>query len=260
VCMLLLLLLLPLLLLFVLLLLLCVLILPMLTLILLPMPVLREDPYLTATMGEAFTQQLQQPGPKPSRYTRTTSVTRHLVVYSGPEGAPNTNCPKCPPRADRFSFNANVTERDLEDYFYPPFEACINRERGNSKGAMCSDAAQNGVPSCASKLLMTTKPREWNATDDFFVVSDMGSYYNVYKQHKYRENTSDALLTDLQAGLYILYLRGGPKCNAGGDCPDGPSTTLQVKPSSAPLSFAPPLSVVQLTLGMNLILRPSAEQ
>ena len=93
---------------------------------------------------------------------------------------------------------------------------------------MCSDAAQNGVPSCASKLLMTTKPAEWNATDDFFVVSDMGSYYNVYKQHKYSENTSDALLTDLQAGLDILYLRGGPKCNAGGDCPDGPSTTLQV--------------------------------
>ena len=45
-----------------------------------------------------------------------------------------------------------------EDYFYPPFEACIDRERGNSKGAMCSDAAQNGVPSCASELLMTQKP------------------------------------------------------------------------------------------------------
>ena len=62
------------------LLLLCVLLLPMLTRILLLLPVPREDPYLTATMGEAFTQQLQQPDPQ-SRYTRTTSVTRHLVVY-----------------------------------------------------------------------------------------------------------------------------------------------------------------------------------
>jgi beta-glucosidase len=43
-----------------------------------------EDPYLTATMGAAFTQQLQQPDPS-SKYVRTTSVTRHLVVYSGPE-------------------------------------------------------------------------------------------------------------------------------------------------------------------------------
>lgn len=112
-----------------------------------------QDPYLTATMGEAFTKQLQQPDPK-SRYTRTTAVTRHLVVYSGPEGAPNRNCPKCPHRVNRFSFNANVTERDLEDYFYPPFEACIDRERGNSKGAMCSDAAQNGVSTIISSHLI----------------------------------------------------------------------------------------------------------
>ena len=41
-----------------------------------------EDPHLTATMGEAFTQQLQQPN-RSSSFVRTTSVTRHLVVYSG---------------------------------------------------------------------------------------------------------------------------------------------------------------------------------
>ena len=69
-----------------------------------------EDPFLTATMGEAFTQQLQQPDPT-SKYIRTTAVTRHLVVYSGPEGGPN--CKGCPPRVNRFSFNANVAERDL---------------------------------------------------------------------------------------------------------------------------------------------------
>ena len=136
---------------------------------------------------------------------------------------------------NRFAFNANVTERDLEDYFYPPFEACLDRNRGNSKGAMCSDAAQNGVPSCASELLMKQKPKEWNASDDFFVVSDMGSYYNVFAAHKYRANTSDALLTDLQAGLDILYLRGGPRCRDHMDslapypdnCPDDASTTQQ---------------------------------
>jgi beta-glucosidase len=189
-----------------------------------------EDPYLTATMGEAFTQQLQQPDPA-SKYTRTTAVTRHLVVYSGPEGAPR--CKGCPARVNRFAFNANVTERDLEDYFYPPFEACLDRNRGNSKGAMCSDAAQNGVPSCASELLMTQKPKDWNASDDFFVVSDMGSYYNVFAAHKYSANTSDALLTDLQAGLDILYLRGGPQCRDAhsqshpANCPDNAGTTQQ---------------------------------
>jgi beta-glucosidase-like glycosyl hydrolase len=134
--------------------------------------------------------------------------------------------------ADRFSFNANVSERDLEDYFYPPFEACIDNERGNSAGAMCSDCAQNGIPSCASELLMTQKPKDWNASDDFFVVSDMGSYYNVYAKHHYSANTSDALLTDLHAGLDILYLRGGPSCLDKFDtstpgCPDNARTSQQ---------------------------------
>ena len=222
------------------------------------------DPYLTATMGEAFAQQLQTGG-KTSKFTRTTAVTRHLVVYSGPEGAPNTNCKSCPPRANRFSFNANVTERDLEDYFYPPFQACIDRNRGNSKGAMCSDAAQNGVPSCASELLMTQKPKDWNgeclarsralfagdatnsrqlsATDDFFVVSNMGSYYNVCRQHHYSANTSEALLTDLKAGLDILYLRSGPQCRDEGSdqvnaCPDSAKTSQQSNETHDALEFA----------------------
>jgi beta-glucosidase len=156
-------------------------------------------------------------------------VTRHLVVYSGPESLKDDNTQG----RDRFAFNANVSERDLEDYFYPPFEACISSSRGNSAGAMCSDAAQNGVPSCASELLMTQKPKDWNASSEFFVVSDMGSYYNVFAHHKYSANASDALLTDLKAGLDILYLRGGPKCrdnkseNHPIDCPDTATTTLQ---------------------------------
>jgi hypothetical protein len=81
---------------------------------------------------------------------------------------------------------------------------------------MCSDAAQNGVPSCASQLLMTDKMREWGVTPDFFVVSDMGSYYNVFAAHKYGANFSDALYGDLHAGLDILYLRGGSQCRGSG--------------------------------------------
>lgn len=113
-----------------------------------------EDPYLTATMGEAFTRQLQQPDPT-TPYKRKIAVARHLVVYSGPESLRDDNTQG----ANRFSFNANVSERDLVDYFYPPGQACISSTRGNSAGAMCSDGAQNGVPSCASELLMTQKPQ-----------------------------------------------------------------------------------------------------
>ena len=163
---------------------------------------LGEDPYLTAAMGEAFTAQLQQPDPA-SDFLRVAAVTRHLAVYSGPETLKDDGTQG----ADRFAFNANVSDRDLEAYFYPPFEAALSRERGASAGAMCSDAAQNGVPSCASELLMTKKPREWKATDGFFVISDMDSYLNVWAQHKYADNLTDALAGELHAGLDLLYIR-----------------------------------------------------
>ena len=52
-----------------------------------------------------------------------------------------------------------------------------------------------------TRFAHATDSRELSATDDFFVVSDMGSYYNVYRQHHYSANTSDAVLTDLKAGL-----------------------------------------------------------
>ena len=102
-----------------------------------------------------------------------------------------------------------------------------------------SDAA----PSCASELLMKQKPREWNASDEFFVVSDMGSYWNFYHAHKYSTNTSDALLTDLQAGLDILYLRGGPHCrgrkgNTAADCADTAGTTQQANETHDAFEFA----------------------
>ena len=53
----------------------------------------------------------------------------------------------------------------------------------------------------------------------------MGSYYNVFQHHHYRDNTSDAVLTDLKAGLGILYLRSGATCRDNGpvnavDCPE----------------------------------------
>lgn len=116
-----------------------------------------EDPFLTGIMGQAFTQQLQKPTPSKSNssrtYLRTAAVTRHLVitlqlyflnmlcitskvVYSGPESLGDDN----KQGANRFKFNANVSERDLEDYFYPPFQMTLSASLGASAGAMVLDS------------------------------------------------------------------------------------------------------------------------
>jgi beta-glucosidase len=187
-----------------------------------------EDPFLTSTMGEVFTKQLQRPDPSIG-FLRVAAVTRHSVVYSGPESlCSDAIAPGCshwkptePERSTtqggyptRFAFDAQVSERDLEDYFYPAFEATISRERGASAGVMCSDAAQNGVPSCASSLLMKQKIKDWNASAGFFTVSDMGTYYEVFEAHHYKgcNSTAQALYEDLGAGLGILYERSGKHC------------------------------------------------
>lgn len=65
----------------------------------------------------------------------------------------------------------------------------------------------------------------------------------VYKAHKYSANTSDALLTDLRAGLDILYLRGGPRCRDHAsahavDCPATAKTTQQSNETHEALEMA----------------------
>lgn len=47
---------------------------------------------------------------------------------------------------------------------------------------------------------MQKKMQDWNVTNDFFVVSDMGSYLNVFQAHHYTSNLSEAMIVDFHAG------------------------------------------------------------
>ena len=97
---------------------------------------------------------------------------------------------------DRHHFNAVISEQDLAETYFPAFISCANR--GNASGLMCSckwalvvrprrgklsyfrshlpqpalpDNAVNGVPSCASKDLLTDKMRNsWGL--DAYITSD----------------------------------------------------------------------------------------
>ena len=62
---------------------------------------------------------------------------------------------------------------------------------------------------------MKQKIKDWNASEGFFTVSDMGTYYEVFVAHKYKSNsTAQALYEDLGAGLGILYERDGKHCES----------------------------------------------
>lgn len=92
----------------------------------------------------------------------------------------------------RHSFNAKITEQDLEEVFiyyhyllfyryshqtyFPAFKACV--QGANVASIMCSYNEVNGVPSCANDQINNKLARDSWGFDGFIV-----SYFvHVYKQ------------------------------------------------------------------------------
>ena len=76
-------------------------------------------------------------------YLKVSSCCKHFADYSM-ENSDNT---------DRFTFDAPVSEYDQNDTYLVAFRSCV--VEGNVSGIMCSYNAENGVPSCANKDLLT---------------------------------------------------------------------------------------------------------
>ena len=73
---------------------------------------------------------------------------------------------------DRGSFDANVTEQDQVEYYWPAWRSAI--QSGNVQSIMCSYNAVNGVPSCGNDYFMNEIARgEWGF--DGYFVSDCGA-------------------------------------------------------------------------------------
>ena len=74
---------------------------------------------------------------------------------------------------NRGTFDANVSSRDLEDYYLAPFRACLGTAKAGS--FMCSYGAVNGVPTCADQKMNEMFKRWSNGGDDVgeaFLMSD----------------------------------------------------------------------------------------
>ncbi|CAH2221937.1 probable beta-D-xylosidase 5 [Pelobates cultripes] len=81
-----------------------------------------EDPYLSGVLAAAFVKGLQGDHP---RYVKANAGCKHFDAHGGPENIP----------VSRFSFDAQVLERDLRMTFLPQFHACI---QAGSYSIMCS--------------------------------------------------------------------------------------------------------------------------
>ena len=140
-----------------------------------------EDPYLTGRMGTAFVTGLQGDDP---RYLKVVSTPKHFSANNVENG--------------RMSANANISEKDLREYYLAPYEACI--KEGHAQSIMASYNAINGIPSSCNPWLLTNVLRDdWGF--DGYVVSDCGGVYNIVDEHHFVSRLETAATLSIKAGL-----------------------------------------------------------
>ncbi len=146
-----------------------------------------EDPYLTSRIGVQFVRGLQGDDP---HYLKTAACAKHFVAHSGPE-------------ADRHSFDARVTEQDLQMTYLSAFEALV-REAG-AAAVMGAYNRVNGKACCADPNLLTDLLREdWGFQG--YVVSDCGAVADIYQHHE---------IVDSPRGAAAMAVRAGCDLNCG---------------------------------------------
>lgn len=140
-----------------------------------------EDPYLTARLGVKFVKGIQGEG----KYLTAAACAKHFAVHSGPE-------------AIRHEFDAEVSERDLEETYLPAFRALVSE--AGVEGVMGAYNRVNGEPACASSMLMG-KLREWGFAGYF--VSDCWAISDFHTHHMVTATAPQSAAMALKAGCDI---------------------------------------------------------
>jgi beta-glucosidase len=138
-----------------------------------------EDPYLTARMGAACVNGLQQQ--ENGRY-KSLACIKHFAVHSGPE-------------ADRHSFDATVSGRAFWTTYLPAFKYIVqNTDVGM---VMCGYNRLNGEPCCTNdNLLVQILQNQWNYdrifVTDCWALNDCWERDTVIPRHETHATAADA--------------------------------------------------------------------
>ena len=139
-----------------------------------------EDPYLSGELGAAFVEGLQQ---QQDGYLKAAGCAKHYAVHSGPE-------------AERHTFNAVVSPKDLRETYLPAFERLV---RAGVEAVMGAYNRTNDEPCCGSELLLEQILRgEWGFTGH--VVSDCGAIGDFHDHHKVTASAEESAALALSNG------------------------------------------------------------
>ena len=138
-----------------------------------------EDPCLTARLGTAFVRGLQGKG----ETLKVAACAKHFAAHSGPE-------------ALRHSFNAVVSEKDMEESYLPAFRALV--QEAGVEAVMGAYNRTNGEPCCAHPALMKKLREDWGFEGHF--VSDCWAIRDFHENHKVTSQPTESVTKALKAG------------------------------------------------------------
>ena len=139
-----------------------------------------EDPYLTSRLGVAYVKGLQGEG----EVIKAAACAKHFAVHSGPE-------------ALRHEFDATATPKDMEETYFPAFEALV--KEAHVEAVMGAYNRVNGEPCCASKtLIQDTLRGKWGFEGHF--LSDCWAIRDFHEHHMVTSTAPESAAMALNAG------------------------------------------------------------
>ena len=139
-----------------------------------------EDPVLSSAMAVAFVSALERAG--------VIATPKHFVANVGEGG--------------RDSYPADVSRRQLEERYFPPFRAAIRD--GRARSVMSAYNSVDGIPATQNRMLLTNVLRgEWGFRG--FVISDAAATGGPTVLQHTEASTATATQHALEAGLDVIF-------------------------------------------------------
>lgn len=139
-----------------------------------------EDPLLASAMGVAFVRAFESGG--------IITTPKHFVANTGDGG--------------RDSYPVHTNERLLEEIYFPPFRACI--EKGGSRSLMTAYNSLDGVAASSNRWLLTEKLKiQWGFTG--FVISDANAVGGELVLHQTAKDYAESGVHALHGGLDVIF-------------------------------------------------------
>jgi beta-glucosidase len=145
-----------------------------------------EDAYLTSLMGRAFIEPFERAG--------VVATPKHFVANVGEGG--------------RDSYPIDVSDRELEERFYPPFDVAIHD--AGARSVMTAYNSVDGSPATQSRKLLAGKLKgDWGFRG--FVISDAAATGGATVLHHTEATTATAARDALEAGLDVIFQSSWPQ-------------------------------------------------